>query len=450
LPTGNPDEFSADIPVPAVDTTIYYYLSTYDYFNRHYTSPPYIPYSYFNFYVGPDTAQPLITHVPVEYTLKSTDSLKFQANVTDNIGIDSVYIEYFINETSQDPVTMQYDTLNKYSGYMTFSEGDLLMGDSILYRIAAVDSSANANIAYNPAGGYYYKIIVDEIREVQDQYENDFDIESDDFLFTGFSITSPQGFDDTALHTTHPYESPDQDDETIEYTAQLKAPIQLKDTGAYMSFDEIVLVEPGESGTNFGDVEFWDYVVIEGSKDDGKNWNPIEPGYDCRRESFWLTKYNSSIIGNNSEAVGSPDLYQYHLVDLLQSDNFSGGDTILIRFRLFSDPYAHGWGWAIDNLKIQGDVYIGEKEVITPEDLHIYPNPSSGSFTIAGTFRQPVGNLNIVITDLAGRQIFSRDISNTGKYFNEQFNIDNQTAGLYMVVIIADDQRIVKKLLKTY
>lgn len=445
MPTANQDEFSADIPVPAIDTTIHYYLSTYDYFDRHYTYPPYVPDHYFSFYVGPDTVKPVITHVPVEFTLVSNDSVKFQATVTDNIGIDSVYIEYDLNETEQEPVTMLYDTLNKYSGYMIFSEGKLQMGDSILYRIVANDSY---QMTYNPVSGYY-KIIVDKIKEVQDVYENNFDILSNDFLFTGFSITSPQGFSDTALHTFHPYDSPDQDYETINYTALLKIPIHLKDTGAYMSFDEIVLVEPGLAGTNYGDEEFWDYVVIEGSKDNGKNWSAIEPGYDCRRESYWLIRYNSSTQGNNSTAIGTPDLYQYHLVDLLQDDNFSGGDTILIRFRLFSDPYAHGWGWVIDNLKIQGDVAIGEKKVIAPKDFFIYPNPSSGSFTISGTFHQPVKQLNFVITDLVGRQIYSRELLHTGDSFNEQFNITNQPAGLYLVVIRADNQKIVRKLLKS-
>ncbi len=448
MPTANPDEFSANIPVPAIDTTIQYYLSTYDYFDRHYTYPPYVPDIYFSFYVGPDTIKPVITHVPVEYTLVSNDSLKFLATVTDNIGIDSVYIEYYINETGQEPVTLKYDTLNKYSGYLVFPGGTLQMGDSILYRVAAVDSSQNENIAYNPAGSYY-KIIVDEIMEVQDAYQNDFDTESNDFLFTGFSITSSQGFSDTALHTFHPYESPDQDNETIEYTAQLKIPIHLKDTGAYMSFKEIVLVEPGEAGTSYGDAEFWDYVIIEGSKDDGNSWSALEQGYDSRREGFWLTKYNSSMLGMDSKAVGTPDLYQYHLVDLLQNGNFTGGDTILIRFRLFSDPYAHGWGWAIDNLKIQGDVALGEKKIISPEDFLIYPNPTTGSFTVAGTFDHPVKSLNFIITDLVGRQLLSREIKIDGNFFNEQFSLSDQPVGLYLIIIDADNQRIVRKLLKS-
>ena len=151
----------------------------------------------------------------------------------------------------------------------------------------------------------------------------------------------------------------------------------------------------------------------------------------------------------NSNAIGTPDLYRYHLVDLLQDDNFSGGDTILIRFHLFSNPFKHGWGWAIDNLKIQGDVSIGEKKIITPKDFHIYPNPSSGSFTISGTFHQPVKQLNFMITDLVGRQIYSREILHAGNSFNEQFNITNQPPGLYLVVIRADNQKIVRKLLKS-
>jgi len=401
-----------------------------------------------NLKIQGDFSKPVITHVPVEYTLVSNDSLKILATVTDNIAIDSVYIEYYLNETVQEPVILHFDTLNKYSGFMIFSEEILQMGDSILYRIVAADTYQNANITYNPENGYY-KIVVDKIKEVRDAYENDFDTLSNDFLFAGFNITSPQGFSGTALHTSHPYESPELNNETINYTALLKIPIQLNDTGAYMSFDEIVLIEPGESGTSYGDEEFRDYVVIEGSKDDGKNWFAFEPGYDCNRESFWLTKYNSSMQDGNSNAVGTPDLFQYHLVNLLQDNNFSGGDTILIRFRLFSNPYLYGWGWAIDNLKIQGDVAIGKKKIITPNDFHIYPNPSSGSFTISGTFHQPVKQLNFMITDLVGRQIFSREILNTGNSFNEQFNITNQLAGLYLLVIRADNQKIVRKLLKS-
>ena len=43
---------------------------------------------------------------------------------------------------------------------------------------------------------------------------------------------------------------------------------------ATLSFDEIALVEPGDPGSVFGDPAFWDYVVVEGSRD-GVTWLPV-------------------------------------------------------------------------------------------------------------------------------------------------------------------------------
>jgi hypothetical protein len=35
-----------------------------------------------------------------------------------------------------------------------------------------------------------------------------------------------------------------------------------------------------------------------------------------------------------------------------ENENIASGDILLIRFRLYSDPAAVGWGWAIDNLSV--------------------------------------------------------------------------------------------------
>ena len=65
----------------------------------------------------------------------------------------------------------------------------------------------------------------------------------------------------------------------------------------------------------------------------------------------------------------------------MDNDFFSEGDTILIRFRLFSDPYAHGWGWAIDNLRIQF-VVSAPLTVLSPGNIAVYPNPFSSNFNV--------------------------------------------------------------------
>src|SRR5690606_23795683 len=96
--------------------------------------------------------------------------------------------------------------------------------------------------------------------------------------------------------------------------------------------------------------------ITEGSKDGGETWLPVIDGYDAREYSSWQTAYNNSITGNNSTAAGNPELFVNREISILENGNFSAGDTVLFRFRLYSDPFANGWGWAIDNLRIQSPV----------------------------------------------------------------------------------------------
>ena len=70
-----------------------------------------------------------------------------------------------------------------------------------------------------------------------------------------------------------------------------------------INFNEIVLVEPGETGSVFGSADFYDYVIVEGSKNFGKTWFSLADGYDCRLVSSWETAYNSSIVGQNSTYI---------------------------------------------------------------------------------------------------------------------------------------------------
>ncbi len=431
--TGIENEYEVTIPVDVADRTVSYYVSTTDFFGREFTNPPAAPDLYYQFYVGPDTIKPVIDHFPVEFILYNEDSLKLKAAVTDNIAVDSVIVEYFINESSQASLTMKHDSVDDYSTFMTFSEGLLSPGDSIRYRIVAVDSSENTNIAYSPEEDYYV-IRVEDIRQAQNEYQNDFDSQSDDFLFTGFSITTPENFNSGGLHTIHPYESPDQDNQSLEYIAQLKIPIVLKMDDAYMSYDDIALVEPGEPGTKWGDEEFWDYVVVEGSKDEGKTWSHIETGYDCSKNSDWLTRYNSIIEGNNSTAVGTPDLYKPHLVNLLGNSYFSGGDTILLRFRLYSDAYAHGWGWAVDNLKIQGTVSTLGDQLFDEVDIKAYPNPAQNQIAIEiKNLPASSGEYVISVLDILGREIKVISGSSGNQFVRQVVDISAAPNGLILV-----------------
>lgn len=361
-PTGNPHEFTASIPSTGVTTTYGYYISVNDNNNRQFVKPGKIVRKQntelqflYLFEAGPDTRPPKITHSPRPFLTESDTEVLIDAYVSDNIGIASVILEYEINGSPQPPLNFTLQSPGEDSIYHAVIDlgTGLQDGDVVRYRIVATDNSSNSNQAKLPASEFFTLNVVG-LAPTQDSYANDFNTPTNDFFGNGFSITTPAGFTDPAIHSEHPYpEGYSFPGGEFNFIYQLRVPIRVKAIDATLKFDEIVLVEPGEPGSVFGDQRFWDYVVVEGSKDGGQTWVPVAPGYDSRDYTPWLMRYNSSIVGNNSTAVGDPSLFRTRVMDL--QNRFDTGDEVVIRFRLYSDPYAAGWGWCIDNLKIQID-----------------------------------------------------------------------------------------------
>ncbi|MBX2944745.1 MAG: T9SS type A sorting domain-containing protein [Cyclobacteriaceae bacterium] len=360
-PTGLPNEFTASIPGTGVARQYGYYISVNDNAGREFVNPGKIVrklqpelQNIFIFETGPDNKPPAISHSPKPFLLASETELELEARITDNIGIASAIVEYSINDVTQPNQTLILQAPQADSIYRrTLLFGSLNNGDVIKYRIVATDNSSNSNVRTAPATGFFTLNVVG-LEPTQDSYTNNFNSPSNDFFGNGFSIVQPAGFNDQAIHSDHPYaEGNGQPNNELNLVYQLKIPIRVKAKEATIVFDEIVLVEPGQTGTVFGDEQFWDYVVVEGSKDGGITWTPVADGYDSRANSAWLTRYNSAITGNNSTAVGDPALFRTRTLDL--QNKFDTNDEVVIRFRLFSDPFAAGWGWTIDNLKIQID-----------------------------------------------------------------------------------------------
>lgn len=167
-------------------------------------------------------------------------------------------------------------------------------------------------------------------------YKNTFNSATTDFIGNGFSITTPSGFTNGAIHTPHPYAA------NQTYIYQLGVPVIVAASPSILKFDEIALIEAGEPGSVFGDEDFYDYVIVEGTSD-GITWVPLLDGYDLRANAAWSTGQ-----------TGTPSLFRPRQIDL--AETFTAGTAIYIRFRLFSDPGAEEWGWAIDNLFVNGDL----------------------------------------------------------------------------------------------
>lgn len=363
--TGTANEFQATIP--AGNTDYGYTISLRDNTQRTRT----IPGSNFRqnqapnqlvfpFTAGPDTKAPFISHVPKVFVKLLDNQLPLEAIASDNIGVQAVTLEYKLNGGALQtlPMTIKPNTDSTFVGTITWTSGELADGNKIEYRIRARDVAVAQNERVKPSATTFYSVNVVALTATRDSYANNFNdlpaAATDFFGDAGFSIKLETGFSNGAIHTQHPYpEGQGFPNNRFEWVYQLRVPIRIKSEDASLRFDEVVLIEPGEPGSVFPSEAFYDYVVVDGSKDGGATWTTVADGYDSRDFAPWLTRYNSAISNNISTAAGDPTLFRTRTLNL--QDKFDTGDEVVLRFRLFSDPGAAGWGWAIDNLKIQID-----------------------------------------------------------------------------------------------
>ncbi len=310
-----------------------------------------------------------------------------------------------------------------------------------------MDGAVAQNTSYHPAEGYH-DFAIEEIPPSRDYYENDFEEGISDFLTTEFFHDKPVGFSSFGLHSEHPYKAPNKDDTYYDFFAQLRIPIRLSSDNSYLSFHEIAYIEPGEEGTVFGDDEFWDYVIVEGSKDDGKSWHPFADGWDCRAYPIWDENYRNGYLpgSNDSQAIPKEDEMKYRLINMLEDPYFQAGDIVLIRFRLLSDPYARGWGWMIDNLRIQGTTAVRDYPML-PEGIRIYPVPSTGLLNVSIQMKESISELQVVLVSLTGRELLAERFDHPGDSFNQQFDLSHLPNGAYLMKFTAGDQTIVRKVI---
>lgn len=433
---GTDDKYTATINIPSYNSTLLYYFFVEDYFKRIYRSPSLNDILKYKMYIGKDTIKPVITHSPLTYLLESADSIKLTATAIDNLGVDSVYAEYKVNNGISSYFGLNSFKNNLYKGSIKAKNLNLNGGDSISYRIYAIDKAAVPNSAALPKTGYF-TIKIEDIGNVVESYSTNFANSTSDFFNIGFSIQKPDGFAAYGLHTKHPYESLEDNDKIIEYTAMLRHPLKFKESGLMINYNEVVLVEPGETGSTYGSDGFYDYVIVDGSMDLGKTWIDIIDGYDSRYSASWEAAYNSPIAGQNSLYTGKETMLKKHTVFIPPSAKISAGDTLLVRFRLYSDPFAHGWGWVIQDLKINPLIDAVEK-ISVHYDVRLFPNPGNGIINISS---YPEGYN-------AGKPLRYSVFNSSGFCLENKIpafgtesviNISGYSSGMYFILLYFDD-----------
>jgi hypothetical protein len=171
---------------------------------------------------------------------------------------------------------------------------------------------------------------------------------------------------------------------------------------------------------------------------------PLAPGYDSGDNAIWRTFYMDNIEEQNSRTVGIPDWYRNREIDILENGKFAVGDTILIRFRLFSDPYAHGWGWAIDNLRIQQPVST-PLPVLSPVNISVYPNPFKTELIVSVQAKKTINCIEFDIFNMFGQKIHSIQNKNIIGELKERIDLSFASDGMYFVSVKENGRQVYSK-----
>ncbi len=455
-PTGNAGAFTVTLPAPGEISSYQYFFTLNNGLEQQVTTPTAAPEAnFFEFFYDVDEILPEIVHEPVSTLDDKSTELVIEASITDVFtGVDSAFIQYSINGVPQVAVPMKRDFSDGFRpdlfvGVIPLSDNSLNEGDLIQYQIIANDLSAVSNIITSPAAeNTTFDVTIVKTLDAVGLYTNDFEIDESDFAGDGFSIIDLTGFSDGAAHSIHPYTNAGQNN-TRDFIYNLRIPIVLRGADALIEFDEVVLVEPGDPGTQFGDLEFWDFVVVEGRRSNSPIWVPFIDGYDSSDNSRWLRAYNSNIVNQNSQAQGTEALFEERVIDMQESGDFVEGDTVSVRFRLFSDPLAVGWGWAIDNLRIQ-DSQVAVEDFLNQGDFTIYPNPvGKGILAIEAQFKQIVDQVTLKLSNINGQTIQQQSLSVSNQILRATFDVDSLPQGVYLLTMDLDGkEQITRRIIK--
>jgi hypothetical protein len=273
-------------------------------------------------------------------------------------------------------------------------------------------------------------------------YVSDFNSANTDFVGNFFSVGTVTGFSDGILHSDNYYPVGfGYTTETSSFTYYLKQPVTVDAANPYVVFDEVALVEGHDAGTPFGTPAFKDYVIIEGSKDGGTTWLPVLDGYDSELHATWKNAFNQSIAGMSGQ-------FKPRKFKLTDNGNFAAGDNVLLRFRLFSNGSINGWGWAIDNLSIQGPI-TGIEESPAAREFRVYPNPVSGTQTVRLSVAcEPAQVLGVRLVSAQGRIMDSFSDVAAEAYYEKDLPTAHLPAGLYIVSVNLGGRTLSKKFLK--
>ncbi|HEU4365600.1 MAG TPA: S8 family serine peptidase, partial [Candidatus Krumholzibacteria bacterium] len=346
--TGAPDEYAADIPAQPADTEVEYYLRAADVEGHVSTHPLGAPGLRHSFRVGADDTPAEIAHTPFRDTNDLTGPYPIEAMVTDNIGVEAVYLLYSKNGGLYHRVEMvPPDPIQPV--YVAGIPGPSEIGDQYDYYILVMDESYSGNTTRAPATGAYHFTIVEE-------FVWDFEMDDGGFTPNGgvWAWGAPTSGPGAAHSGTNLWATVLGGNYPINADATLDLPaISIGADRLYAVFSlwHWYNMENRFDGGN-----------VKVSSDGGATFQLVTPGRGYDDISRTTTK------GIPSEPVFT-NIKEFWQEDVFDLSAFKG-QQVIIRLHFGSDPSVVRSGWYVDDMRLRGsdvdDVAPSISNVVVP------------------------------------------------------------------------------------
>ncbi len=277
-----PDTWSGAIPAQALGTQVRYYLRATTILSEHeHVLPAGAPGATFTFDVVPDTAPPMIAHVPVRSHSRNAEPVLLRSVVRDPHFVASVTVEYGPSGGAMQTQSLARQGTTEVWETRLQLPGDV--GDRIDYRIVARDAALELHQAILPTTGFY------SIDVTLEQFES---VEFEDPLWTHRSLkyegpdewhpgerqnVTPSGRFCWKLGPTNLSTNPRVGQMALEQDAVLEGPAVYLREGWQMTFYHRYYLRLSPQGTDPGAM---DGAIVE------VQYGPSPP--DPERDRWWL------------------------------------------------------------------------------------------------------------------------------------------------------------------
>jgi hypothetical protein len=225
-------------------------------------------------------------------------------------------------------------------------------------------------------------------------------------------VTTPLNFQNGALHSTIDYPVGFGLENASQLYCLLKKSILVNTDNPVITFDEIALLDPN------------DHMIVEASKDEGQNWIALTEKYNSQSQAGWTGPWL-----NNKKADST--MYRQRTIQLTDFGDIEDGDKLLIRFKLYTNKTISGWGWAMDNLKIQSPVTSIESPDLE-NFFSISPNPAN--HTLALKVERPLTDpMHVSIIDMNGKIVTLLNMDNPGETAEQNLQVSDWPSGMYIL-----------------